>query len=97
MTAIVLYTHMQVQELMAGQVANALFGWVDAPMNDIFDDARSIIDDADEEDEQKLEKKYLREAGEICLLLSQQLSALTWLDLAVCLLKGNGCSFEAMT
>lgn len=52
-----------VQELMAGQLANALFGWIDAPANNVFDEARAIIDDADGKDEESLENQYLHVYG----------------------------------
>ncbi|KAK9813568.1 hypothetical protein WJX73_007727 [Symbiochloris irregularis] len=55
---------LEVQELMAGQVANALFGWIDAPGNDLFSDARGLIDDADDKDQTELENKYLKRPGQ---------------------------------
>ena len=50
-----------VQELMAGQLANSLFGWVDAPANDLFSDEKAVIDDAGDADQQQLEDMYLRQ------------------------------------
>ena len=48
------------QELMAGQLANALFGWVDATANDLFSDEPSIINAAGDPEEQNLEEQYRR-------------------------------------
>ena len=50
---------LQVQQLMAAQLAFALFGWLDAPAQSIFQDAASVVGDADQKDAKSLEDKYL--------------------------------------
>lgn len=57
-----------VQQLMAGQVANALFGWIDAPATNLFEDGKAFIDDADDKDEKELENQYLRNGTDLMTL-----------------------------
>ena len=50
---------LQVQQLMAAQLAFALFGWLDAPAQSIFQDAATVVGNADQKDPKSLEDKYL--------------------------------------
>lgn len=85
-----------VQQLMAGQVANALFGWIDAPATNLFEDGKAFIDDADDEDEKELENQYLRNgSGSQHSGSSTAAAAAHWIVFAVCIMAvlGGGFAF----
>ena len=48
---------------MAAQLAFALFGWLDAPAESIFQDAAGAVGSADQKDAKSLEDKYLVAGG----------------------------------